>query len=133
MLAVAQEVNMTIYSNFNDQRPRKIWPGIEARAVKGERLTMALVDLAPNTPLQEHHHENEQLGFIVQGSLTFVIDGQEKTLGPGDTYNISSDTVHSGMTGPDGCVVVDVFAPVRADWEGVADSDPAPSAWRAGR
>lgn len=132
MLAVLPEVTMTAYSNFNLQRPRHIWPGIDARVVNGERLTMALVDLEPNTPLQEHHHEHEQVGFIVQGSLTFVIGGETSILGPGDTYNIGSDVVHSGMTGPDGCVVVDVFAPVRADWDGVADAEPGPSSWQMG-
>ena len=123
---------MTVYSNFNAQRPRRIWPGIDARVVNGERLTMALVDLAPNTPLQEHHHQNEQVGFVVQGSLTFVIGDETRTLGPGETYNISSDVPHSGMTGPDGCVVVDVFAPVRADWDNVPDAEPGPSTWRMG-
>ena len=123
---------MTIYSNFNDQRPRKIWPGIDARVINGERVTMALVDLEPNTPLQEHHHEHEQVGFIVQGSLTFVIGGETRVLSAGDTYNISSNTVHSGMTGPDGAVVVDVFAPVREDWHDKPEGDPAPSTWRKG-
>lgn len=123
---------MTVFSSFNAQRPRKIWPGIDARVVNGERLTMALVDLEPNTPLQEHHHENEQVGFIVQGSLSFVIGGETLTLVAGDTYNISSDVLHSGMTGPDGCVVVDVFAPVRADWQGAPDAEPLPSSWKMG-
>ncbi|MGI8609638.1 MAG: cupin domain-containing protein [Candidatus Dormibacteria bacterium] len=121
---------MSVYSRFDAQRPRKIWPGIDARVVNGERLTMALVDLEPNTPLQEHHHENEQVGFIVQGSLTFVIGGETRTLAAGDTYNISSNVPHSGMTGPEGCVVVDVFAPVRADWDAAPEADPSPSNWR---
>ena len=121
---------MTTYAKFNDQRPRKIWPGIDARVINGERLTMALVDLEPDTPLQEHHHEHEQVGFIVQGSLTFIIGGETRELGPGDTYNIGSNVVHSGMTGPDGCVVIDVFAPVRGDWEDKPEADPSPSAWR---
>jgi quercetin dioxygenase-like cupin family protein len=123
---------MTVYSKFNDQRPQKIWPGIDARVINGERLTMALVDLEPNTPLVEHHHEHEQVGFIVQGSLTFVIGGETRELGPGDTYNISSNTVHSGVTGPRGAVVVDIFAPVRHDWADRPDADPSPSAWSQG-
>jgi len=121
---------MATYSNFNSQRPRRAWDGVHARVVNGERLTMALVDLDPNTPLQEHHHENEQLGFIIQGQLTFTIGGETKALKPGDTYSIPSEVPHSGMTGPDGCVVADIFAPVRADWDALQTSDPSPSAWR---
>lgn len=124
---------MPTYSDFNSQPPRQVWDGITARVVNGDRLTMALVDLAPGTPLQEHLHENEQLGFIVQGELTFTIGGETSTLGPGDTYNIPSNVPHSGQTGPDGCVALDIFAPVRADWEGLPTQDPTPSAWRAGK
>jgi quercetin dioxygenase-like cupin family protein len=121
---------METFSSFNSQAPRRIWDGISGRVINGERLTMALVDLAPNTPLQEHAHDNEQLGFVLQGQLTFTIGGETRTLGPGDTYNIPSNVPHSAVTGPEGCVVTDVFAPVRADWEGLATGEPAPSAWR---
>ena len=120
---------MTVYSDFNSQRPRQVWDGIHARVVNGERLTMALVDLAANTPVQEHHHENEQLGFIMQGELTFTIAGEKRTLRAGDTYSIRSHVPHSAVTGPDGCVAVDIFAPVRADWDALTTADPSPSAW----
>ena len=120
---------MATYSNFNEQHPRQAWEGIDVRVINGQRLTMALVDLAPNMPVQEHHHENEQVGFILQGQLTFTIGGEAKVLGPGDTYNIPSHVPHSAVTGPEGCVAVDVFAPVRADWEALQTSDPHPSAW----
>ena len=106
---------MATFSSFNSQRPRQAWDGVQARVITGERLTMALVDLEPNKPVGEHHHGNEQLGFILQGELTFTIGGETRTLGPGDTYAISSEVLHSAVTGPQGCVVVDVFAPVRAD------------------
>jgi quercetin dioxygenase-like cupin family protein len=120
---------MATFSDFNSQRPRRAWEGIDARVINGERLTMALIDLAPNALVAEHHHDNEQLGFILQGGMTFTIGGETRTLGPGDTYNIPSHTPHSAVTGPEGCVAMDVFAPVRADWEALETSDPGPSMW----
>ncbi|MFN2466305.1 MAG: cupin domain-containing protein [Candidatus Dormibacteria bacterium] len=124
---------MATYSDFNSQEVRQIWDGIQGRVITGERMTMALVDIEPNVQLQEHHHENEQLGFIVQGQLTFTIGGETRTLETGDTYSIRSDTPHSAVSGPDGCVVIDVFNPVRADWENLERSAPRPSNWRMGR
>ncbi|MFN2463784.1 MAG: cupin domain-containing protein [Candidatus Dormibacteria bacterium] len=121
---------MPTYSHFNSERPRRVWDGITARVVNGRRLTMALVDLEPGTPLQEHHHENEQLGFVIQGELTFTIGGETRTLHPGDTYSIPSDVPHSGQAGDQGCVVADIFAPVRADWDGLSTDEPTPSAWK---
>jgi quercetin dioxygenase-like cupin family protein len=44
-----------------DLRPHLLRDGITARAVHGERMTMAVVDLDPNAHLPEHHHENEQM------------------------------------------------------------------------
>ena len=123
---------MSIFEKFNDQRPRQIWDGIQARVITGERTTLALVDLEPNVDLQEHHHANEQLGFVLQGELIFTIGGETRTVTAGDTYNIAADVPHSAVAGPSGCVVVDVFTPVREDWEGLEDADPTPSAWRPG-
>jgi quercetin dioxygenase-like cupin family protein len=121
---------MTTFSDFNSQRPRQIWGGIQARVVNGERITMALVDLAADNQLQEHQHENEQVGFVLQGQLTFTIGGETRTLHAGDTYNIPTGVPHNAVTGPDGCVVVDIFSPVRADWEKHEQHDPSPSAWK---
>jgi quercetin dioxygenase-like cupin family protein len=65
--------------------------------------------------------------------LTFNIGGESRTLHAGDTYVIPSNVPHDAVTGPQGCVVIDVFAPVRADWESVEQVDPAPSAWKMDR
>ena len=123
---------MSVFSSFNAQRPIPIWEGIQARAINGQRLTVALVDLAPNTVVQEHRHGNEQLGFIVQGELTFTIGGETRTLRAGETYAIPPDVPHSAVTGAQGCVALDTFAPGRADWEALDQLEPSPSAWNSG-
>lgn len=121
---------MSAFSDFKSQRPYHVWPGVVARAIHGERMTVAMVDLDPGAPVAEHHHENEQLGFVVQGSMEMKIGDETRLLGPGDTYSIPSDVPHSVLrAGPDGCVVVDVFAPVRADWEAIERGDPSPGSW----
>jgi quercetin dioxygenase-like cupin family protein len=98
-------------------RPHKLRDGITARAVEGERITMAVVELEANIAMPEHHHENEQLGFVIAGNLTMWIGKESSELHPGDTYAIPSDVPHHVVVGPEGCTVVDVFAPVREDWK----------------
>lgn len=110
-------------------RPYAVWEGVTARAVNGERMTLAAVDLEPGAVVAEHHHENEQLGFVISGSMTFTIGGEKRELRPGDTYRIPSHVPHDAAAGPDGCTVVDVFAPVRADWERLQRPDPFPPDW----
>jgi unsaturated pyranuronate lyase len=112
-----------------DLRPYAIWDGVTARVVNGDRMTLATVDLGPNVKVPEHHHENEQLGFVIRGTLVFTIDGESRELRPGDTYVIPSHVPHGVVAGPEGCTVVDVFAPIRADWEKLPRPDPFPPEW----
>ena len=120
---------MNTYSSFSAMRPYQIWGGAVARAVSGERLTMAVIDLDPSLHVPEHHHDNEQLGFVLQGKVTMVIGGEERELGVGEAYSIRSNGPHSARTGPEGATVVDIFAPVRADWEKVQRLNPTPGRW----
>jgi hypothetical protein len=50
-------------------------------------------------------------------------------LGPGGTWRISSNVVHDGVAGPDGAVVVDIFSPIRSDWDALPRSTPRPPRW----
>jgi quercetin dioxygenase-like cupin family protein len=117
------------YDSVSRLDPYAIWRGATARAIHGERLTVAVVDLEPDLEVPEHHHDNEQLGFVLKGHVTMVVGGDAQRLGVGDTYRIPSNVPHSASTGPDGATVVDVFAPVREDWAQVPRLDPRPGAW----
>ena len=105
------------YAKLAELEPLAIWPGVVARTVSGDRLTLAVVDLEPNSDVAEHHHDNEQLGVVLKGEITFTIDGTVRSLHAGDSYVIPSDVPHSAVAGSAGATVVDVFAPMRADWE----------------
>jgi quercetin dioxygenase-like cupin family protein len=117
------------FESLRDIRPHVLREGITARAVEGERMTMAVVELEPNLVMPAHHHENEQLGFIIAGSMVMRIGNEERELHPGDTYSIPSDVSHDVVAGPDGATVVDVFAPVRADWREMKRLDPHAPRW----
>ena len=117
--------------------PIQVWEGVVARRVEGERLTIAVVELAPNAVVPEHRHANEQCGLVIEGEVTFRIGDEERVLGPGGTWRILGDTPHDLVTGPEGAVVIDVFTPRRDDW---ADrptvgtpAEPAALVWPRGR
>ena len=117
------------FGRLAELRPYAIWDGATARAVNGDRMTLASVDLGPNVAVPEHHHENEQLGVVIQGTLSFTIDGESRELRAGDTYVIPSNIRHNVVAGPEGCTVVDVFAPIRSDWEKLERPDPFAPDW----
>jgi quercetin dioxygenase-like cupin family protein len=98
-------------------QPFDVWgDAVRARKVEGERITLAVVELAPGAVVPEHRHPSEQLGLVIRGSVRFTLDGETRELGPGGTWRILSGRPHEVVTGPDGAVVIDVFSPTRDDW-----------------
>jgi quercetin dioxygenase-like cupin family protein len=96
----------------------EIWGDeVRARRVQGERITLAIVELAPNAVVPEHRHAAEQLGMVIRGAMHFTVDGETRDLGPGGTWRILGDRPHDVVAGPEGAVVIDVFTPVRSDWD----------------
>jgi quercetin dioxygenase-like cupin family protein len=102
---------------------------VRARKIDGERLTLALVELAPDAIVPGHRHENEQMGMVITGAVTFTIGDEVRELGPGGTWRIPSDTPHQVSVGPAGAVVVDIFAPTRLDWDALPSRPPLPPVW----
>jgi quercetin dioxygenase-like cupin family protein len=96
--------------------PIQVWDGVVARRVEGEQVTLAVVELAPSSIVPEHRHPNEQCGMVIRGEVTFRIGEEVRHFGPGGTWRILGDVPHEVETGPDGAVVIDVFAPTRSDW-----------------
>jgi quercetin dioxygenase-like cupin family protein len=105
-----------------------IWgEAVRARRVEGDRITLAVVELAPDAVVPEHRHDNEQMGLCIEGSGTFTIDGETRDIRPGSTWRILGGLPHDLVVGPEGAVVVDIFTPIRSDWndrEVVPDAMP---------
>ncbi len=110
-------------------RPLKVWDGVIARALEGDRLSLAVVELDPGSVVPEHSHEHEQLGIVIRGSVTFRVETEARELGPGGTWRIPSNAPHEVRAGAEGAVVIDVFAPVRADWHGLESLDARTPLW----
>ena len=120
---------MSKFLELHKLRPHVLRDGVLARAVTGERMTLAVVDLEPDATVPEHKHENEQLGFVISGTLTMRIGSEKRELHAGDTYTIPSNVPHEATAGSDGATVVDVFAPPRADWADLKREEPSAGRW----
>lgn len=109
--------------------PKRIWDGVLARFVQSELITMAIVELEPNAEVLEHRHVNEQLGFLIEGSITFTVDGETKEIEPGGTWRILANVPHNAQAGRQGATVAEVYSPVREDWAALDSDDPEPARW----
>lgn len=109
---------MSNLKDLSDFPLLEIWGDqVRARRVQGDRITLAIVELAPNAVVPEHRHAAEQLGMVIRGQMHFTVDGETRDLGPGGTWRILGDRPHDVVAGPEGAVVIDVFTPIRSDWD----------------
>lgn len=87
--------------------------------VAGERTSVQHFHIEPGASVPEHGHEHEQVGYVVHGTVTLSVDGEEHVISPGESYHIPSDVPHAAENRAD--IPVDgitVFSPPRTnpDW-----------------
>jgi quercetin dioxygenase-like cupin family protein len=107
---------MSVFGGIESLEHIRIWEGVTVQAVEGDRTTLAVVDLEPGAGVPEHHHDNEQLGVLVRGTMRFRVGEETRDLVPGDTWRILSHVPHEVTAGPEGAVAIECFTPVRGDW-----------------
>lgn len=88
-------------------------PGITAELVSGDGLMTVWMWIEPETSLAVHHHPHEQIGVVLEGAIAVTIGGETRRVGPGGAYVVPPDVPHGGLTGPEGCLVLESFAPPR--------------------
>jgi quercetin dioxygenase-like cupin family protein len=91
-------------------------PGIQIQPVFGGSLMTCWISMEPGAEVPRHAHPNEQLGVVVEGSVTLTANGETRTLEPGDAYAVTPDLEHQGVAGPSGAMLVETFVPVREDY-----------------
>lgn len=101
---------------INEVTPKTLTPGITGHYVHGEKSTLGLVILQRDSLVPPHQHPQEQITYILEGSLQMVIDGKDCLLEAGMYYVIPSNVVHSAVALTD-CRLIDVFSPVREDYK----------------
>ena len=109
--------------------PIQVFSGVRVRRVQGDLVTLAVVELDPHAVVPEHRHPSEQHGMVITGQIDFRVGAERRTLGPGGTWRIRADTPHEAHAGPEGAVVIDVFAPIRADWDALPMLEPRSPVW----
>lgn len=104
------------FIRLNEVKPLDLGPGFTAYPLFGENVMLNLVELAPNSVVPLHSHPHEQLGVVLRGEATMVVDGVEHVCGPMDAYAIPGGIPHEGRFGPEGATVLDIFQPVREEY-----------------
>jgi quercetin dioxygenase-like cupin family protein len=114
-----------------DDLPREqLSPRLGRRLIVGGDLMIAHVYLAQGAVVPKHAHENEQVTYILEGCLRFVLgEDEDETVDvrAGEVLCIPRNLPHSAEALED-TLDVDIFHPPRADWLDGSDAYLRPPA-----
>jgi quercetin dioxygenase-like cupin family protein len=90
-------------------------PMIARKIITGEKAMVAQVFIAKGGVVPEHHHESEQITYILEGALEFQLEGKQIVVHAGEVLHIPSNVRHSAIALED-TLDLDIFSPIRFDW-----------------
>ena len=93
----------------------KVTEMISRKIVTGEREMLAQIYLKKGAIVPMHNHESEQITYVLQGAMKFLINGEEITLREGECLHIPSWVEHQAEA-LDDTLTLDIFSPIRHDW-----------------
>ena len=88
---------------------------ISRKIISGDKAMVAQVFLKKGAVVPEHHHESEQITYILEGALKFQIEGKEIVVRKGEVLSIPSNVPHRAVALED-TLDLDIFSPIRVDW-----------------
>jgi quercetin dioxygenase-like cupin family protein len=103
------------FISVNDIKPKEIVPGFKGRFIHSENITIAYWDITQGSAIPIHQHVHEMMVNVISGKLELTIGTETKILEPGIVGVIPSQVPHTAKALTD-CKVVDVFYPVRTDY-----------------
>lgn len=102
----------------------KVTEMLSRKVVSGEREMLVQVYIKRGCLVPMHAHESEQMTYVLQGALRFLVGGDEITVREGEVLLIPSGVRHQAEALED-TFELDVFSPIRAEWTVVPDEEPA--------
>lgn len=88
---------------------------ISRKIISGDKAMIAQVFLKKDAVVPEHHHESEQITYILDGALKFHLEGKEVIVRKGEVLHIPSNVPHRAVALED-TLDLDIFSPIRTDW-----------------
>jgi quercetin dioxygenase-like cupin family protein len=88
---------------------------ISRKVISGQKAMVAQVFLKKDAVVPEHHHESEQITYILEGALKFELEGKEVIVRQGEVLHIPSNVPHRAVALED-TLDLDIFSPIRTDW-----------------
>jgi len=108
---------MDYFCDLENRQAKEIAPGVSIRTFWGDRMLLSMADFEAGAVVPAHSHPYEQSGVLIAGEFELTIGGQTRQLKPGDAYLIPGGVEHGGRAGDGPARVLDIFSPVREDYQ----------------
>jgi quercetin dioxygenase-like cupin family protein len=98
----------------------KVTEMVSRKVVAGDRGMLAQIYLKRGAVVPLHAHDSEQMTYVLQGALKFLIEGEETIVREGEVLHIPAGLPHQSEA-LDDTFELDVFSPIRPEWLDGAD------------
>ena len=99
----------------------KVTEMVSRKIIAGERQMIAQGYLKRGALVPLHAHDSEQMTYVLQGALHFIVGGEETTVREGEVLHVPAGVPHQAEALED-TFELDVFSPVRRGWLGEDDN-----------
>jgi quercetin dioxygenase-like cupin family protein len=103
------------YTKWSDVEVEQLSSTIGRQFIVGTDMMIARVLLKKGGHVPMHQHHNEQITYILEGALRFVVGGKEVVVRAGEVLCIPPHVPHEAFAVED-TVDLDIFNPPREDW-----------------
>jgi len=93
----------------------KVTEMVSRKIIAGERQMIAQSYLKRGALVPLHAHDSEQMTYVLQGALLFVVEGEEISVREGEVLHLPAGVPHQAEALED-TFELDVFSPVRSGW-----------------
>jgi quercetin dioxygenase-like cupin family protein len=94
--------------DWGEQEFSEVRPGVFGATVHTPQLTATLYRYDAGSTWEEHHHPQDQVTTVLEGSIDFVVAGALVHLEQGQLATLPGGTPHSAAV-RDGAVTLNVF------------------------
>jgi mannose-6-phosphate isomerase-like protein (cupin superfamily) len=105
---------MAVY-DLNKMRADYLTPEYRRKIANGEQMSLARLEVKQGAVTRSHHHDHEEVIFLLKGSWRFQLPTGAVTLLPNQVLTIPRGVEHSSEVLED-VVAIDVCTPPRKDW-----------------
>src|SRR5438045_7300156 len=98
----------------------KVTEMLSRKIIAGAREMLVQIYVKRGCLVPLHSHPSEQMTYVLQGALKFLVGGEEITVREGEVLHIPSGVEHQSEALED-TFQLDLFSPIRQDWLDQAD------------